>query len=259
MLLTIDIGNTNVTLGVWDGRGWQSEWRLRTAHERTADEYGIIMANLLRESRLLRAINEVIISSVVPALTGTFALLSQNYLHVEPLLVTSELDTGVKVRTDNPKEVGADRIVNAAAVSYLFPGPSIVVDMGTATTFDVVTARAELIGVAIAPGLRLVADALATHAAQLSHVPLQAPPHAIGTNTVHAMQSGLILGYVSLIEGMLARIKAEHPDPIASIQTVGTGGLIGLITPHTAVIDHVDPWLTLTGLRVINDRVRRQE
>lgn len=257
MLLTIDIGNTNITLGVWDGRNWQHEWRLRTAHERTSDEYGIMLTNLLRESRLLRAINEVIVSSVVPPLTTTFGMLCHDYLNLEPLIIRPDLDTGIVVATDNPQEVGTDRIVNTAAAYHLFPGPSIVVDMGTATTFDVISAKGALLGVAIAPGLRLAADALATHAAQLSQVPLQAAPRAIGTNTIHAVQSGLIFGYVSLIEGMIARIKAEHPDGPDGIHTIGTGGLIKLVAPHTAVIDHIDPWLTLTGLRVINERVRK--
>ncbi len=255
MLLTIDIGNTHITLGVWDGRKWKTEWRLRTAHRRTSDEYGITLTNLLRESRLLRAINEVVIASVVPPLTTTFAELSVNYLKLTPTIIDHTSDTGITVATDNPSEVGTDRIINAAAAYHRFPGPSIVIDMGTATTFDIVSDRAELLGVAIAPGLRLAADALANQAAQLSQVPLQAPPSSIGTNTTHAVQSGLIFGYVSLIEGMVRRISAEHPNNDQKITIIGTGGLIELITPHTDIIDHVDPWLTLTGLRVISARI----
>ncbi len=182
MLLTIDIGNTNITLGVWDGRKWKTEWRLRTAHRRTSDEYGITLTNLLRESRLLRAINEVVIASVVPPLTTTFAELSVNYLKLTPTIIDHTSDTGITVATDNPSEVGTDRIINAAAAYHRFPGPSIVIDMGTATTFDIVSDRAELLGVAIAPGLRLAADALANQAAQLSQVPLQAPPSSIGSD-----------------------------------------------------------------------------
>ncbi len=257
MLLAIDIGNTNITLGVWDGRKWHKEWRLRTARERTADEYGITLTNLLRESRLARSINEVTISSVVPVLTLTFEQLSRQYLHLDALLIGPHLDIGILVDTDNPREVGADRIVNAAAAYYLFPGPSIVIDMGTATTFDVITANGALIGVAIAPGLRLAADALIANAAQLSQVPLEAPPSVIGRNTVHALQSGLIFGYTALIEGMIARIKNEHPDRDQRIHIIGTGGLIHILHPHLPIIDHVDPWLTLTGLRVINERVRQ--
>lgn len=257
MLLAIDIGNTNVTLGVWNGRAWQREWRLRTMRERTADEYGILLTNLLREATLFGAIEEVILSSVVPALTQPFIHISKTYLHVEPVVVDSFTDSGIEILTDNPREVGADRIVNAAAAYHLFQGPCIVIDMGTATTFDVVSAAGGLLGVVIAPGLQLAANALASHAAQLSHVPLQAPPQALGTNTIHAMQSGIILGYVSLIEGMLARLTAEHPDNDRHINTIGTGGLITLVTEQTSMIEHVDPWLTLVGLRVIYDRVRR--
>lgn len=256
MLLAIDIGNTNVTLGVWDGRQWQREWRLRTAHERTADEYGITLLTLLREVRLARAINQVILSSVVPALTTTFVQLSQDYLHLTPLLVGPDVDTGIRIATDNPPEVGTDRIVNAAAAYHLYQGPCIVIDMGTATTFDVVSGDGALLGVVIAPGLRLSANALAKEAAQLSQVPLTAPPQTIGRNTVHAVQSGLIFGYVCLIEGMVQRLLQEHPDREQPVHIVGTGGLIHLISAHTDVIDRVDPWLTLTGLRVINDRVR---
>ncbi|UCC55035.1 MAG: type III pantothenate kinase [Anaerolineaceae bacterium] len=255
MLLAIDIGNTNITLGVWDGRFWQREWRLHTARERTADEFGILLSGLLQEAQLDQAITGVVLASVVPALTGTFQQLCEQVLRKEALVVNAQTDTGIQIRTDNPAEVGADRIVNAVAAFHLFQGPCIVIDMGTATTFDVISATGELLGVVIAPGLRLAADALIDRAAQLSQVPLQAPPQATGRNTIHAMQSGLIFGYVSLIEGMIQRLLQEHPDKAQKINIIGTGGLIKLITPHTTIIDHVDPWLTLTGLRVISERV----
>jgi type III pantothenate kinase len=257
MLLAIDIGNTNITLGVWDGRSWQREWRLQTDSERTADEFGILLTGLLREARLEKSIDGVILSSVVPRLGATFLQLCTDYLQLEPLVVSSQTETGVLIRTENPAEVGADRIVNAAAAFHLVQGPGIVVDMGTATTFDVISARGELLGVVIAPGLRLAADALVNRAAQLAHVPLQAPPNVIGRNTVHAIQSGLIFGYTSLVEGMVRRLLAEHPDAGQKIQVIGTGGLISLIAPHTDLIDHVDPWLTLTGLRIIYERVKQ--
>jgi type III pantothenate kinase len=257
MLLAIDIGNTNITLGVWDGRIWQREWRLHTAAERTADEFGILLSGLLRDARLDEAISSVVLASVVPSLTGTFQQLCRQVLSLEPLVVRPDSDTGIQIRTDNPAEVGADRIVNAIAAFHLFRGPCIVIDMGTATTFDVVSAAGELLGVVIAPGLRLAADALIDRAAQLSQVPLEAPPQATGRNTTHAMQSGLIFGYVSLIEGMVQRLQQEHPDKGQKVHIIGTGGLIKLITPHTAIIDHVDPWLTLTGLRVISERANQ--
>jgi type III pantothenate kinase len=255
MLLAIDIGNTNITLGIWDGRDWQREWRLKTDSERTADEFGIMLTSLLSQAQLDAAIDSVILSSVVPRLTSTFHKLCRAYLALQPLVVSAQTNSGVQIRTDNPAEVGADRIVNAVAAYTLLQGPCIVVDMGTATTFDIISARGELLGVVIAPGLRLAADALVSRAAHLAHVPLQAPPQAIGRNTVQAMQSGLIFGYVSLVEGMIQRLTAEHPDADQRIQVIGTGGLISLLQPHTTIIDRFEPWLTLTGLRIIHERV----
>ena len=257
MLLAIDIGNTQVALGIWNGEEWLYEWRLRTIQGRTSDEYGILVMNLLERAGLAGSIDAVIMTSVVPPLTMTFKQLSQDYLHIDPIIVDSELDTGITIQTDNPKEVGADRIVNAVAAYYGYDGSAIVIDVGTATTFDVVSSKGELLGVAIAPGLGVAADALSQRAAQLQQVPLEAPPHAIGRNTVHAMQSGLIFGYVSLIEGMVQRLLAEHPDRGQKIVIIGTGGLINLLAPHTSVMDHVDQALTLTGLRIIYDRLFR--
>ncbi len=254
MLLAIDVGNTNVTLGLWDGQDWTHQWRLRTVHEKTVDEYWISLRTLLRERNLRDRVTRVVLSSVVPPLTATFADVSERYLGITALQIDANMDTGIDVLTENPLEVGADRIVNAAAAVHLYGNPTIVIDMGTATTFDVTAVRNEraaLLGVVIAPGLRLAADALASRAAQLSRVALEAPPQVLGRNTTHAVQSGLIFGYVSMIEGMVARLSAEISQfPIV----IGTGGLISLITPHTNVIHHVEPWLTLTGLRVISDR-----
>ena len=254
MLLAIDIGNTNVVLGVWDKRKWKVQWRLRTDRARTVDEYGISLKTLLRESRMASSISRVVMSSVVPPLTAVFTSVVQKYLGFEPLLITPQLDTGITIRTDNPSEVGADRIVNSVAAAHLFPGPSIVIDMGTATTFDIVSANKELLGVVIAPGMRLAADALTSRAAQLSGVALEAPPHAIGTNTIHAIQSGIVFGYTALVEGVVKRLLAEHPDREQQVQIIGTGGLVNLIHPHTEIIDHYDPALTLTGLRLVSER-----
>lgn len=254
MLLAIDIGNTNITLGLWDGQEWRRQWRLRTIHDQTVDEYGIYLKMLLREEGLATAVDEVVLSSVVPPLTRTFVAVAGRYLGHEPLLVTSTTDTGIRIATENPAEVGADRIVNAAAAYHLYPGASIVVDMGTATTLDVVSADGALLGVVIAPGMELAAEALTRRAAQLGRVALEAPPHVLGRNTIHAMQSGLIFGYVSLIEGLVRRLRAELSLPDAPV--IGTGGLIRLITPYTPVITSVEPWLTLTGLRLIAERAR---
>ena len=252
MLLAIDIGNTNVTLGLWDGQKWRLQWRLRTVREKTADEYGIQLKTLLRESGLSGAVDRVILASVVPTLTGTFLTLCQLYLGQKALQVRHDMALGIQVKTDNPVEVGADRLVNAAAAFHLYPGPSIVIDLGTATTFDVVSGRGELVGVAIAPGPAVAAEALVSRAARLSGVALEAPPQAIGKNTVHALQSGIVFGYVGLVEGLVKRLMAELNEP--NTKVIGTGGLINIITPHTTVIDHVDPWLTLTGLRLISEK-----
>jgi type III pantothenate kinase len=251
MLLAIDVGNTNITLGLYDGQRWRRQWRLRTVHDKTVDEYGVYLNSLLRDNAANGQIDASILSSVVPPLTPTFIAVCRDYLGQTPLLVTDRTRTGIKILTENPAEVGADRIVNAAAAYALYPGASIVIDMGTATTFDAISAGGALLGVAIAPGLGLSASALAKRAAQLGTVALAAPPKAIGRNTVHAMQSGLIFGYVSLIEGMVRRIRAEMSDQNVAI--IGTGGLISTIVPHTDILDHVEPWLTLTGLRVIHE------
>ncbi|MGH2536007.1 MAG: type III pantothenate kinase [Candidatus Promineifilaceae bacterium] len=252
MLLAIDVGNSNITLGLWDGAAWVRQWRLRTVADKTVDEYGVYLKSLLREAAAAEGVAAAVLASVVPPLTATFLAVCGEYLGCQPLQVTAESDVGIAIKTENPAEVGADRIANAAAAYYLYSGPAIVVDMGTATTFDVVTGRGELAGVAIAPGLGLAAAALAGRAAQLSKVALEAPPQAIGRNTMHAMQSGLIFGYASLVEGMVGRLAAELGPPRPRV--IGTGGLIGVIAAETRVIEIVDPWLTLNGLRLIYDR-----
>jgi type III pantothenate kinase len=255
MLLAIDIGNTNITMGLWDGHQWQHQWRLRTVHQKTVDEYGIELNVLLRTYSLNGAIKRVIIASVVPPLAPTFAQTSQRYLGQTAVFVHHSLDLGITIDTDNPAEVGVDRLVNAVAAHHTYPGPSIVIDMGTATKFDIISSAGELCGGVIVPGLRLAADSLTQRAAQLRGVALEAPPHVIGRNTVHAIQSGLIFGYASLIEGMVERLRAAHPDRKRPLRIIGTGGQIDLVRPHLALLDVVDPWLTLTGLRLISDRL----
>ena len=257
MLLALDIGNTNITLGVWNGRSWQHHWRLLTNSAQTADEYGIILKMLLQDAGVLTAVDQAIMASVVPALSRTFSQICQQQLNVPLLTVNSDTPMGLTILADVPSAVGADRLVNAVAAFELFQAPCIIIDIGTATKFDLVSSRQEFLGGVIAPGLGLAAEALASRAAKLSHVALEAPPKTIGKNTVHAMQSGLVFGYLSLIEGLVNRLKAEHPDRGQKIHILGTGGLIDLMAPHTAVIDHTDPWLTLTGLRVIHERVMR--
>lgn len=255
MLLAIDIGNTNITLGLWDGRIWKHCWRLATVPDKTADEYGITLRALLREHHLEGSVTQAVMGSVVPTLTTTLATTCDHYLGVTAVDIGVHLDLGIRVLTDSPAAVGADRLANAVAAYTLYPGPSVTIDMGTATKLDVVTGDGALIGGVIAPGLRLASQALAERAARLSHVTLTAPPEVIGRNTIHAMQSGLIFGYVSLVEGLVARLCQAHPDTSQPARVIGTGGLIDLIAPHTGVIDHLDPWLTLSGLRLICERL----
>lgn len=251
MLLAIDIGNTNVTLGVWNGTQWKHVWRLRTQSDRTIDEYGISLMSLLRDAGLSGAIQHVILGSVVPKLTLTIEAVSERYMNITAVRTTHALPLPISIQTDNPAEVGADRIANAVAATKLYQAPSIIIDMGTATTFDVVSNKAELLGVVIAPGLRVSADALTKGAAQLSQVDLEAPKHVLGKNTIHAIQSGLVYGYLGLVEGMVNRLRQEHPDPSDTVRVIGTGGLISLLTPYTDIFDEICPSLTLDGLRFI--------
>lgn len=259
MLLAVDIGNSNIKLGIWDGTTWLQQWRLRTDQEVTIDEYVIMLKALLRESHLAGTIDQVVIASGVPPLTTIFEAVSKQFSGRKAIRVDANLDLGIGVCTDNPAEVGADRIANSVAAHFLYRGPSIVIDMGTATTFDVVTAAGEFLGGVIVPGLKLAADALTGRAAQLREVALEAPSQVLGRNTIHAIQSGLIYGYVSLVEGIVSRLLQEHPDYVVAqsspkVQIIGTGGLINFIAPYTTVIDCIDPWLTLHGLRLIGDR-----
>jgi type III pantothenate kinase len=250
-LLAIDIGNTNVHLGFWYNNAWQPSWRARTVTDKMPDEYAVLVRNFLSSADLgYGAITGVIISSVVPPLTGVFVELVRRYIEIEPLVVTHQTKTGIQIAIDQPEQAGADRIVNAAAVVALHGGgPAIVIDFGTATTFDIVSADGAYRGGAIAPGITIAHDALVANAARLHKVDLVPPPCAIGTNTIHAMQSGVFWGYVALVEGLVARLKEAMGDK--DIKVIATGGLAPLFDQHTDVIDLIAPELTLDGLRVI--------
>ena len=249
MLLTIDIGNTNITFGLYEGERLRPSWRIRTIHEKMPDEYGILMTQLFQHRGYQpQAVTGVAIASVVPPLTPVFQQACQDYVGQAPLVVDAGVRTGVQVRYENPREVGADRVVDAAAVRALYGVPACVVDLGTATTFDAVSADGDYLGGAIAPGVGIAARALFERTAKLPRVELKRPPSAIGRNTRHSIQSGLLYGYVGLVEGMVARFKAElGPET----RVVGTGGLASVIAQETDVIDVVDPWLTLHGLRIV--------
>lgn len=249
MLLAIDIGNSDITLGVFEDEKLRATWRMATGIHRRADEYAALLLNLLHHQGLdTPDIKEIALCSVVPPLISIFEDLFQRYFHVSPLLVGAGVKTGVRIRMDNPREVGADRIVNAAAAHHLYGGPIIIADLGTATTFDTVSKEGDYLGGAIAPGIGIATEALFTRAAMLPRVELTRPKHAIGTNTISAMQSGIIFGYVGLIEGIVARIQQELEE---KAKIVATGGYATIIAKETAVIDIVNPDLTLIGLRLI--------
>jgi len=249
MLLAIDIGNTNITFGLYEGDTLGPRWRIRTIHDKMPDEYGILIDQLFRRRGYRpEQVSGIAIASVVPPLTPIFEQVCREYMEQEPLVVDSSVQTGVPILYDPPRAVGADRVVDAAAVLAMYSVPACVVDFGTATTFDAVSAEGDYLGGAIAPGVGISAHALFERTAKLPRVELTRPPSAIGGNTVHSMQSGLLFGYVGLVEGMVARFKAElGPETCV----IATGGLAGMIARETDVIDVVDPWLTLHGLRII--------
>jgi type III pantothenate kinase len=249
MLLAVDIGNTSISIGVFEGEKLRTSWRMATSIQHMADEYATFLLNILNHQGLYPSnITEIAMCSVVPPLITTFVDLSQRYFHVTPLVVGAGVKTGVRIRMDNPREVGSDRIADAAAAHHLYGGPVVIIDLGTATTFGIVSKEGDYIGGIIATGIATAAEALVTRTAQLPRVELTRPKHVIGTNTVAAIQSGIIFGYVSLVEGMLARIEEELGEKPT---VVATGGYAQLIANETKVIKNVNLDLTLIGLRLI--------
>jgi type III pantothenate kinase len=254
MLLVIDIGNTNVVWGVYDGTALMAHWRVATDSKTTPDEYGILFTNLLASAGILpRQVTGAIVSCVVPGLTDTFETLVEQYFHQRPLFVTSETDTGLTLRYLNPGEIGSDRLVNAAAAYHKYRRDLIIVDFGTATTFCVVTKDAEYLGGVIAPGLGISAEALFSRAAKLSKVELTRPKTVIGANTSESIQSGLIFGYSGLVDALVRRIEQELGR---AVYVVGTGGLCSTIVPETSSIHTVEPLLTLEGLSLLYRRAK---
>jgi type III pantothenate kinase len=249
MLLAIDIGNTNVVLGVFENERLVENWRVGTNTQITPDEYAMIFKDLFGFAKLeFSQITGVIISSVVPPLLPVMTEMSQKYFKIGPLVVTHELKTGITFRYDNPKEVGADRIVNAAAAYKLYGGPIIIVDFGTATTFCAVTERGEYLGGAICPGMKISAEALFQRASKLPRVELVKPAKVIGADTVSAMQAGIIYGYAGLVDGIVERMKKELSS---QSKVVATGGLAELIAPETRSVEETRPQLTLEGLSLL--------
>ena len=250
MLLTLDIGNTNVTAGVFDGESLAASWRLATDAHRLTDEYALQLRDLLPMKGVrVEDIRDVALCSVVPQLTGVFGEVSQVLFGVEPLVVGTGTRTGVRILYDSPRDVGADRIVDAAAAYHLYGGPAIVVDFGTATVFDAISSDGAYLGGAIVAGLDVAAEALYQQTSQLRRIEMAAPPTAIGKNTVHAMQSGFVLGYAGLVDAIVGRFKGEMEAPEATV--IATGGLADLMAGEASVIDVVNPELTLQGLQHI--------
>lgn len=259
MLLAIDVGNTNTVLGLYHAGGEKAgqlaaHWRVTTHRTQTAEEYGVLFVNLFTMSGLgVESVKHIIISSVVPPVESTLRRVCERYFHLQPLFVEPGIKTGMPVLVDNPTELGADRLANAVAAFERYGGPCIVVDLGTATTFDVISAKGEYLGGAISPGLGISADALFARAARLGRVDVKKPAKVIGTNTVTHLQSGLYYGYIGLVDGILERMIAELG---VEVRVIATGGLAKQISADSRFIHEIDDMLTLDGLRILFERNR---
>ncbi len=256
MLLALDVGNTNVTIGAFDGARLAGRWRLSTVHSQTADEWGILTRNLFALSSLdLARVDGIIVASVVPPLDSALAQMALDYFGTAAVFVTSETDTGLRIRYDNPREVGADRIVNGVAAFHRYGGPCVVVDLGTAITFDAISADAEYLGGLICPGIGITVESLFAKTARLPLVDFRQPKRLIGANTVASMQSGLYYGAIGMIDGVLERLIAELGP---RTRAVATGGQAHLIVRGSRYLKDVDENLTLAGLQLIWERTRPQ-
>jgi type III pantothenate kinase len=263
MLLALDVGNTNTVLGLYRLDGEKPElaahWRVTTHRTQTVDEYGVFFVNLFEMHGMApNQVTHIIIASVVPPVDSTLRQVCEDYFHIEPMFVEPGIKTGMPLLIDNPTELGADRLCDSIAAFERHGGPCIVVDFGTATKFEVISARGEYLGGAIAPGLGLSAEALFNRAARLSRVDIKRPAKVIGTNTVGHLQSGLYFGYIGLVDGILERILAElkQTDPRMEPRIIATGGLARMITDDSRFIHDIDEWLTIEGLRILFERNR---
>ena len=272
MLLAIDVGNTNTVLGIFDGEEVIDHWRISTFPDRTADEIAVVLRGLLTQSAVFKdtarwgtpdtaglpdgGIAGIALCSTVPSVLHEMREMCQRYYREVPaVIVEPGVKTGIPIRMDNPKEVGSDRIMNALATVHLFGGPAVVVDFGTSTNFDAVSARGEFVGGALAPGIEISVDALSRRAAQLLKVELTRPPRVIGKNTVEALQSGIVYGFAGQVEGIARRMARELvPADPESVTIIATGGLAPLVINEVSIIDAHEPWLTLIGLRLVFER-----
>lgn len=254
MILAVDIGNTNIVLGIFEGESIRCSFRLHTDTQRTTDEYASTIMLLLKNRGIeVKDIRGVIISSVVPQLIYSFTKFSMKYMSLEPMVIAPGVKTGMPIRYENPKEVGADRIVNSVAGREKFGAPLIVVDFGTATTFDVVNAKGEYVGGVICPGVKLSAGILHSKTAKLPEIEIEKVEKVVGKNTIHSLQSGIYYGYLSMLDGLLERIMTEEFG-CCDITVVATGGLGSIFSKDSKYIEHYDPDLTLTGLRLIYEK-----
>ena len=259
MLLAVDISNTNIKFGLYQGETMQHHWAISTVRQKTADEYAMLLSGLLQHVKhTLADIDDVIMSCVVPSLTPVFQDLAQRYCSKEAVIINHSLDLGVRLLVDNPWEVGADRIMTILAVHRLYGGPAIVIAFSTATTFDVVSAQGDFLGGAIAPGLAISAEALSSAASQLFRVEMKPPRYALGKNTIENMQSGIVFGHVGLVQGLIARLRNEIPDitPNGNVKIIAHGGLAELMAPIIPEIQYVNQFLPLEGLRLAYARLR---
>jgi type III pantothenate kinase len=260
MLLTLDVGNTNTVVGLYRLASEElvTHWRISTLRTQTADEYGVLFLNLFSMRKVeATEISSIIISSVVPPLESTLRQVCERYFNIKPMFVEPGIKTGMPILVDNPAELGADRLVNGVAAFARYGGPCIVVDFGTATTFDVISAKGEYLGGVISPGLAISAEALFARAAKLSRVDVKKPAKVIGTNTVAHIQSGLYYGYIGLVDGILERMLNEMRTPDSTTpKVIATGGLARLVADDSRFIETIDDMLTLEGLRLIYERNR---
>jgi type III pantothenate kinase len=255
VILAVDIGNTNLKIGLWDGDLLSTHWRLTTDYLRSIDEYGLQLHGLLTHYGLnLTALKGAAISSVVPPLTNTLQNAIQKYLEIEPLVIHHKLALGIAIKYEDPAAVGTDRLCDAVAVQQKYGGPACIIDFGTATTFNALTAKGEYLGGAITADLWISADALFQKAFKLPRVDLKSPPSVIGRNTIHAMQSGLLYGYTALVDGMVSRFRLEMGE---HMKVIGTGGMVEIIAKETNSISIVEPHLTLDGIRRILELNRK--